>query len=105
MNIGGEVVIAETGPKIRSVSGTFSIQGEAITLQTASGTNGDINISPNGTGSVNIISSAQSDDALYVSDAQTTSGALIHGYFGNDIASDVTLLKLGVGTTEAKFSR
>jgi site-specific recombinase XerD len=101
MDKNGQVVLGEVGPTLKSVAGNFAIEGQTITLQTAAASNGDINISPNGTGSVNITSSAQSDDTLYITNAQTTTGALIHGYFGNDISSDVALLKIGVGTTEA----
>jgi len=99
MDKNGQVVLGEVGPTLKSVAGNFAIEGQTITLQTAATSNGDINLSPNGTGSVNITSSAQSDDTLYVTNAQTTTGAVIHGYYGG-VATDVNLLRLGAGASE-----
>ncbi len=101
MNAGGEVVLAEVGPKIKSVSGNFAIQGEAITLQANGGSvAGDIILSPASDGTVSILASGTTNDSLYIQNAQITSGALIHGYYGGT-ATDVALLKLGSGVTES----
>lgn len=101
MNSGGEVILAEVGPKIKSVSGNFSVQGEAITLQANGGSvAGDITLSPASSGTVSVLASGTTNDSLYIQNAQITSGALIHGYYSG-AATDVDLLKLGAGATEA----
>jgi hypothetical protein len=56
MNEWGEVVLGEVSPTIKSVAGTFSLEGQALTLQTVLGSNGDITLSPDGTGGVIITS-------------------------------------------------
>jgi hypothetical protein len=56
MDNAGDVVLGETSPGLRSISGTFAIEGQALLLQTTSGSNGDITMSPDGTGGVNITS-------------------------------------------------
>lgn len=52
MDAGGQVVLGEVSPRIRSVSGTFAIEAQALSLQTSSGSNGNITLSPDGTGKV-----------------------------------------------------
>ncbi len=47
---GGEVVLGEVSPKIRSTNGTFTIDAQSLLLKTSTGSNGDINLSPDGTG-------------------------------------------------------
>jgi len=101
MNSGGEVVLAEVGPKIKSVSGNFSVQGEAVTIQAnGGGVAGDITLSPASDGTVSILASGTTNDSLYIQNAQITSGALIHGYYGGT-STTVDLLKLGAGATES----
>jgi len=54
MNNAGAVVFAETSPTLTSTSGTFTIEGQALILQTASGTNGDIVLEPDGSGEIQL---------------------------------------------------
>jgi hypothetical protein len=54
MNNDGTVLLGQTNPKIESSSGTFYLEGQAITLQTASASNGNINLAPDGTGVINL---------------------------------------------------
>lgn len=55
MDSAGDVVLGEVGPQIRSISGTFSIEGRALTLQTGSGSNGNITLDPDGTGGISLV--------------------------------------------------
>jgi hypothetical protein len=48
----GDLNIGSTSPTINATTGTFTIEGQALVLQTASGTDGDITLSPDGTGGV-----------------------------------------------------
>ena len=54
MNNLGEVVFGEVSPTLRAVSGTFAIEAETLSLQTSSGSNGDIILAPDGTGLVQV---------------------------------------------------
>ncbi|PIY80837.1 MAG: hypothetical protein COY80_00775, partial [Candidatus Pacebacteria bacterium CG_4_10_14_0_8_um_filter_42_14] len=54
MNESGEVVLGEVSPTLRSTSGTFSIEAQGLLLKTSSGSNGDITLSPDGTGGVRV---------------------------------------------------
>ena len=50
MNSSGEVSLGTSAPKIKASTGTLTLEGTAVTLQTTS--NGNIALSPNGTGNV-----------------------------------------------------
>ncbi|MBP9819915.1 phage integrase N-terminal SAM-like domain-containing protein, partial [Candidatus Woesebacteria bacterium] len=65
MNSGGEIVLGEVSPTIRSVSGTFSLEAQTLSLETSSGSNGDIILSPDGTGQVEVNADTVIDGYLY----------------------------------------
>ncbi len=54
MNNTGDIILGEVSPLLKAVSGNFAIEAETLTLQTSSGTNGDITLSPDGTGQVQV---------------------------------------------------
>jgi len=56
MNQWGEIIIGEQNPRMTGVSGNFQISAPSLTLSTSA--NGDIALSPNGTGQVNINSNS-----------------------------------------------
>ncbi len=56
LNNSGDLNIGSTSPNITSTVGTFTLEGVAMTLQTAAASNGDITLAPDGTGTVNISS-------------------------------------------------
>ena len=102
INNAGQMVLAATSPLIQSTSGTFGIQGQAITLSSTSGSNGNITISPDGTGSANFIFSGASPGGgtgmLNATDANLTSGSLIYGAVANN-SSTYNLLQLQSGSS------
>ncbi|MCX6704305.1 MAG: hypothetical protein NTZ07_02555, partial [Candidatus Woesebacteria bacterium] len=104
MNSGGQIVIAEAAPKIKSVSGTFAIEGQALTLTTPTASNGNITISPNGTGQLNLNFSGASPGSgtgmVNATGAQLTSGALYYGSVASN-ATGYNLLQLQAGSTPA----
>ena len=55
MNNDGTILLAEDSPKLESTSGTFTVEGTSIVIQTTS--NGNITLAPNGTGDINLQSS------------------------------------------------
>lgn len=52
MDGGGSVVLGEVNPEIRSLSGTFTLEGRSLLFQTTSGSNGDIVLDADGIGGV-----------------------------------------------------
>lgn len=103
MNAGGEVRLAEVGPKVISESGTFTIQGQAITIKTPDTSNGVITINPDGTGTLDLTfeGAAPGGSAggfVNATNANITSGALYYG----EVASNATgydLIQLKTGST------
>ncbi|MBU1084888.1 hypothetical protein KKB06_00910, partial [Patescibacteria group bacterium] len=94
----GDLYLASASPVLYSSSGTFSIKGQVLTLSTAIGTNGDIQIAPDGTGNLDINLSSTTQNAINITNANQTSGHLISGYLGNDTATG-DLINLSVGST------
>ena len=64
MNNDGEVVFGNANPKLKATGQSFAIEAETMTLQTPTGSNGDISLSPDGTGRVNINSDLALDGFL-----------------------------------------
>lgn len=56
MDNDGNINLGSLNPELRASSGTFTIEAQSLTLQTASGSNGDIVLAPDGTGQVSILS-------------------------------------------------
>jgi len=91
MSAGGEVLLAEVGPKIKSEAGTFGIEGQAVTISTTGTSDGSININPDGTGTLNLNFEGASPGGsaggfVNATDANLTSGALFYG----EVASAAT---------------
>ncbi len=103
----GNINISATSPSIISTSGNFTLTGESLTLTTEVSSGGDITLQPDalGAGQVLAIGSTTTQDFFRVTNANLTSGSLISGYVGNDVATGSgNLLMLSSGATEtAKF--
>jgi hypothetical protein len=97
----GDLVLAAANPMVYSSSGTFSIKGQALTITTDEGTNGDIQIAPNGTGNLDINLSSTAQNGIYITNSAQTTGHLIQGYVGNDTATG-DLLNLSSGSVETE---
>jgi len=103
MNNLGQIVLAAASPKMQSTSGTFAIEGQALTITTPDTSNGSIAINPDGTGTLNLIFEGAAPGGgaggfVNATNANITSGAL---YFGQ-VASNATgynLLQLKSGAT------
>ncbi|MBL7036774.1 site-specific integrase, partial [Candidatus Microgenomates bacterium] len=84
----GNVVIAAASPTLQSTSGTFAVEGVALTLTTPNTTNGIITINPDGTGTLNLTfegaaAGASANGFVNATNANITSGAL----YGGTVAS------------------
>jgi len=104
VNNDGNLVIAAASPAIKSTSGTFGIQGQALTLTTATGTNGNITLAPDGSGVINFTLSAGTGNVLNATDAQLGASGqkeentLFYGKVAND-NTNFNLLKLESGSS------
>ena len=96
----GALVLA-ANPLVYSSSGTFAIKGQAMTITTATGTNGNITIAPDGLGQMLLTGSTTSQNFIRATNANLTSGHLISGYVGNDTATG-NLLNLSSGASETE---
>ncbi|MFZ3068689.1 MAG: site-specific integrase, partial [Microgenomates group bacterium] len=97
----GDINIAATSPTINSTSGTFTLNGQALTLTTTANSGGDIILQPDalGGGQIQMLGGTTNTDFLRIENANLTSGALISGYIGNNTATG-RLLSLTSGSTE-----
>ncbi len=102
VNNSGQIVLAVSSPKIQSTTGTFAIEGQAITIQTPSASNGNVTIAPDGTGQLNLTFTGASPGSgtgmVNATDANLTSGSLYYGSVASD-ASGYNLLQLQSGST------
>jgi len=103
----GDINISVSSPSIISTSGNFTITGESVSVTTEVGSGGDIVLQPDalGSGQILAIGGTTTEDTFRVTNANLTSGSLISGYVGNDVATGSgNLLLLSSGATEtAKF--
>ncbi len=97
----GNITIAATSPSLISSSGTFTIKGESLALQTAANSGGDIVLQPDsiGSGQILAIGGTTTEDSFRITNANLTGGTLLSGYVGNDTATG-RLLSLTSGSTE-----
>ena len=100
----GNIIIAAASPAIKSTSGTFGIQGQALTLTTATGSDGNITLAPDGAGVINFTLSAPTGNVLNATDAQLGASGqkeentLFYGKVAND-NTNFNLLKLESGSS------
>ncbi|MBU1126846.1 hypothetical protein KKF11_00670, partial [Patescibacteria group bacterium] len=107
----GNLVIGSASPTIQSTSGTFAIEGAVgLILQTASGSDGNITLAPDGDGLLNITLSSGTGHAINTTNSNIgasggkEANTLYYGYVGND-NTNYNLLKLESGSSkDAKFT-
>lgn len=105
MNGDGNIVLAQLNPSIVATgsTGTFTVRGQTLSLQTTVGSGGNIILQPDtaGAGNVQVLTSGATGDQLRIANANLTTGTLISGYSGNN--NDAPgLLVLSSGATEAE---
>ncbi len=106
INPAGNLVIASDSPTIWSTSGTFGIKGQAITIQTDTGTAGNITLAPDGTGVLNIVptSGNQIGGTVNATNSALTTGALYTGRVENENTGFDFLRFFGGTTPTERFS-
>ncbi|MFZ5366523.1 MAG: phage integrase SAM-like domain-containing protein [Patescibacteria group bacterium] len=110
INPAGNLIIASASPKIWSTSGTFQIRGQALSIVTDTGTNGNIAIAPDGSGVLNLTLSGGTGNVISATDANLGSSGgreantLLYGSVANN-NTNLNLLKLESGSTPSpKFT-
>jgi site-specific recombinase XerD len=104
MNEWGEIIVGEQSPRLTGVAGTFQISAPSLSLVTATGTNGNITLAPDGTGQINFNGNTTTTNFFNVSNAQLTTGSLITGTVGNN-NTGFNLIDLSSGASPtSKFS-
>ncbi|MBP9702489.1 tail fiber domain-containing protein [Candidatus Woesebacteria bacterium] len=104
MNQWGEIIVGEQSPRLTGVSGTFQISAPSLSLVTATGTNGNITLAPDGTGQVNVNGNTTTTNFFNVSNAQLTTGSLITGTAANNNTGFNLLDLLSGASPTSKFS-
>jgi site-specific recombinase XerD len=104
MNQWGEIIIGEQNPRMKGVSGTFSISAPSISITTATGTNGNITLAPDGTGQINFNGNTTTTNFFNVSNAQLTTGSLITGTVANNNSGFKLIDLLSGSSPTSKFS-
>ncbi|MFA5843198.1 MAG: site-specific integrase, partial [Candidatus Gracilibacteria bacterium] len=99
----GNINIAATSPSIISSAGTFSVQGQVLSLKTGTNSGGDVIFQPDalGSGQILALGGTTTEDSYRITNANLTSGSLLSGYVGNDTATG-RLLSLTSGSTETE---
>lgn len=109
INSSGVVVLANASPKIQSTSGTFAVEGQALTLTTPDTTNGSITINPDGTGTLNLTfegtaAGGGANGFVNATNANITSGSLYSGTVASN-ATGYNFINFLSGTSPtSKFS-
>lgn len=103
MDNAGRIVLAQLNPSIiaTSSSGTFTIKGDSLAFQTNINSGGDIILQPDalGSGQILALGGTTTEDSFRITNANLTSGSLISGYVGNDLAAG-RLISLTSGSAE-----
>ncbi len=95
----GDLNLGEENPNIYAPVGNLGIGGQALTLVTNTGSDGDITLAPDGQGALYIHLSSSSGDHLSITNANISSGALINGWAANN-NTGFDLFRLSSGVTE-----
>lgn len=87
----GTMVIAAASPKLQSTSGTFAVEGQALTITTPNTSNGVVTINPDGTGTLDLTfegasAGGSANGFVNATNANITSGSLYSG----TVASNAT---------------
>ncbi len=103
----GVLGISAASPILRSTTGQFTIEGQNLTLQTPYGSNGSINLNPDGLGGVNLNFTGTAPlgtGFTNISNPSILSGSILN-IDGSPVTSGYNLFQLNSGTPlSTKFS-
>jgi len=94
----GSLNLASTSPAINAKAGTLLVQGQAVTVKSVDGGNGNIEINPDGSGIAHFLFEGSTGNFLNAQAPNLNSGSLYYGVVANN-AAGYYLLKLQSGST------
>lgn len=104
INSDGALVLASQSPVIKATEGNFLIEGQAVTLKTTDGADGNIVINPDGSGIAQFLFEGTAKNFLTAQAPNLTTGSLYYGLVANN-STGYDFLKFQGGSTPAtKFS-
>lgn len=101
----GVLLLASQSPAITAKQGNFLIQGQAVTIKTADGGDGNIEINPDGKGIAHFLFEGSKGNFLNAQGPNLTSGSLYYGMVPNNATGyDLIRLQSGSPKMTTKFS-
>ncbi len=101
----GSLVLASQSPSIKAKQGNFLIEGQAVTLKTTDGSDGSIEINPDGKGIAHFLFEGNKGNFLNAQGPNLTSGSLYYGMVPNNATGyDLIRLQSGSPKMTTKFS-
>jgi hypothetical protein len=94
----GSLNLASTSPAINAKAGTLLVQGQAVTVKSVDGGNGNIEINPDGSGIAHFLFEGSTGNFLNAQAPNLNSGSLYYGVVANN-AAGYYLLKLQSGSS------
>lgn len=105
INKDGHLIIAAESPQVKSTAGTFTIEGNTVSVKTLQNSGGDINLTPDGNGSINLVLNGffpvNSSGLVNFTAQNIISGSLISAV-GSALTAGYDLLTLSSGSPSAK---
>ncbi len=95
----GSLLLASESPAVRASTGNFLIEGQAVTIKTADGGDGNIEINPDGKGITHFLFEGTGQNYLNAQAPNLTSGSLYYGIVANNsVGTGYDLLRLQSGS-------
>ncbi len=109
INSAGTLVLANASPKIQSTSGTFAVEGVAMTLSTPNASDGIITINPDGVGTLDLTFEGSApglsaNGFVNATNANITSGSLYSGTVASNASGYNFINFLSGASPTSKFS-
>ncbi len=105
INSDGALVLASQSPAIIAKQGNFLLEGQTVTIKTADGGNGNIEINPDGSGYAHFLFEGNKGNFLNAQGPNLTSGSLYYGMVPNNATGyDLIRLQSGSPKMTTKFS-
>ncbi len=95
----GSLLLASESPAIKATTGNFLIEGQAVTLKTTDGGDGNIEINPDGKGITHFLFEGTGQNYLNAQAPNLTKGSLYYGIVANNsLGTGYDLLRLQSGS-------
>ena len=101
----GALVLASQSPAVKAKEGNLLIEGQTVTVKTAAGGRGNIEISPDGNGYAHFLFQGSRSNFLNAQAPHLTTGSLYYGMVPNNATGyDLVKLQSGAPTMTTRFT-